>query len=73
MYPLTDCFYLTVTTKPGMKRKAAAKQPRKFSKAKGYSMLQTAVQNPGRASGSPFPVELSPHDVIVALIHEHER
>ena len=58
--------------KLGIIAKVAAKPQKKFIKVKGYSMLQTEVQNPGRASGSLLAVELSPHDVMVALIQEHE-
>ena len=58
--------------KLGITTNVEAKAPKTFAKTKGYSMLQTEVQNPGRASGSLFPVELSPRAVMVALIQEHE-
>ena len=71
-YTIRNCYYLTLTMKQGIITTVPAKAPKKFTKAKGYSMLQTEVQNPGRASGSLFPVELSPRAVMVALIQEHE-
>ena len=58
--------------KVGIVMKEIAMEPKNFIKTKGYIMLQTEVQNPGRASGSLLPVVLSPHDVMVALIQEHE-
>ena len=71
-YTIRNWYYLTLTMKLGIIAKVVAKLKKTFIKVKGYIMLQTEVQNPGRASGSLLAVELSPHDVMVALIQEHE-
>ena len=71
-YTIRNWYYLMQVMKVGIVMKETAMKPKNFIKTKGYIMLQTEVQNPGRASGSLLAVELSPHDVMVALIQEHE-